>query len=391
MSTKVLDRKNYENKTIYLIEILSSYFTDKYYNELYEEAKKLKEKNFTPSVTEAYKHTLQAFLQGISNPKFYQKALVNIQEFISNNGFYGIISYSTCIDKIVGEFIPKSYLNVIIDSDMTKKAGIINFIFTNVNKSFVESLVYNHFPIIIDVRNKDNATVLKNELIDLFLIERDKLFQRFVISQSGVKPTDAKVDRNFITKFENEFKKVFDEKVKLMQLIKNMKTIIIKKDNENKQLKQELATCQETQRHQQYEQTVVQTQPWTPPKSTQTTNINTNTRQTPAKQTPVRKSQSKSKLKQEQERAKKEQKQNQEQEQERLKQEQEEAQKQEHDRNMSENESEESNTDEESDQESTVALDKIVDKQETTPVEHDNDEHTENEHETHGDELSDFY
>ena len=64
MSSKerILDRNNYSKKTLDTFEILAAYFIDIYYNHLYIEGNKLKTEKNVSSITEGYKHALNAFL-----------------------------------------------------------------------------------------------------------------------------------------------------------------------------------------------------------------------------------------------------------------------------------------------------------------------------------------
>ena len=67
MDTRILDRQNYSPKTMENFEIMSAYYIDIFYNHLYNEAKKLKVSGSVSSITEGYKHTLNAFLKSLSN------------------------------------------------------------------------------------------------------------------------------------------------------------------------------------------------------------------------------------------------------------------------------------------------------------------------------------
>ena len=105
---RIFDRNNYQKKTMDCFEVMGAYFVDIYYNHLFIEGKKLRTNKSASSITEGYKHALNAFLQGVENPKTYKKILVGIHSFFISSGFTSI-SFSDCIERVTEEFIPKDY------------------------------------------------------------------------------------------------------------------------------------------------------------------------------------------------------------------------------------------------------------------------------------------
>ena len=81
MENRILDRSNYSQKTMENFEIMSAYYIDIFYNHLYNEAKKLKAGGTVSSITEGYKHTLNAFLKSLSNPNLYKKSLSGLHHY----------------------------------------------------------------------------------------------------------------------------------------------------------------------------------------------------------------------------------------------------------------------------------------------------------------------
>ena len=93
------DKKNYGSKTIETYEIMAAYFVDIFYNHLYNEATKLKINGSCSSITEGYKHSLNAFIKGLNNAKLYKKYIVGIHHYYITVGFASI-SFSKCVDRV---------------------------------------------------------------------------------------------------------------------------------------------------------------------------------------------------------------------------------------------------------------------------------------------------
>lgn len=215
-----------QKKTLDTFEIITAYFVDIFYNHLFLEAKKLRTNKSVDSITEGYKHALNAFLQGIENPKLYKKTLVGIHSFFISSGFNSI-TFAECIERITMEFIPKNYYSTVSNQ---QKISILKLVICQSNKAFVENLVKKFLSMIIDNHNEpDNIRVLQDKFIDILMLERENLFNRFVSTQKNVKSSP----HNALTEaMQNEIKKLCKEKFELKKLTTDMKKIILKKETE---------------------------------------------------------------------------------------------------------------------------------------------------------------
>jgi hypothetical protein len=226
-SKKILDKSKYTKKTIDTFEIISAYFIDIYYNHLFIEAKKLKTAGTVNSITEGYKHTLNAFLQGIENPKLYKKSLVGLHNFFINYGFSSM-SFAQCIDRITQEFIPGDYYESVTKE---KRISILRIVISNSNKSIIEKIVRKYLERIIDYHNEvDNIRVLQDEFIDILLFEREAMYHRFISTRTKVNKNSPHINVAMIEKMQNEIKTAYQEKYELKKLILSLKKIIIAKE-----------------------------------------------------------------------------------------------------------------------------------------------------------------
>lgn len=223
----ILNKNNYEKKTLDTYEVISAYFVDIYYNHLYIEAKKLKTNNSTTSITEGYKHALNAFLQGIENPKLYKKSLVGMHSFFISSGFSSI-TFSECIEKITQEFIPKDYY---LTLSKQKKISVLKFIIGKSNKIFIEKIVRKFLIMIIDQHKEiDNIRVLQDEFMNILIYEREEMYHRFITTETK---TTKGADFNIIKMeaMQNDIKNLCIDKYKLNTMITNLKKIIVNKEN----------------------------------------------------------------------------------------------------------------------------------------------------------------
>jgi hypothetical protein len=220
------NRSDYSKRTIDTFELMSVYFIDIYYNHLYVEAKNLRNDAKASSITEGYKHALNAFILGIENNKHYKKTLVGIHDsFVMHGGFIHL-SFAECISKITDEFIPMDYLSVVTKQ---QKITILNMVICQVNRTFVERIVRKFMRMIIDNHSEqDNPRLLQDEFVDLLILQRENIYHKFIDKQA--KKTDPTLSSKVVESMQAEIKKLYGEKYELKKNITKMKKIIITKE-----------------------------------------------------------------------------------------------------------------------------------------------------------------
>lgn len=226
--TELYDKQNYSSKTLETYEILAAYFVDIFYNHLYNEAKKLKINKSCASITEGYKHSLNAFIKGLNNAKLYKKYIIGIHHYYIAIGFASI-SFSKCVDRVTQEFIPIDYFNSL---SSTQKMGVLRLILNSSLKQFIIIIVKEHLKKIIDFHNeKDNARLLQDALINCFMLERESMYQRFMSSYND----NTSINTKLINNMQSDIKKLVKEKVVLKKKYDHLiKLYFIKKKDEKK-------------------------------------------------------------------------------------------------------------------------------------------------------------
>lgn len=228
MSNRIFDRSNYSKKTLDTYEVISAYYVDMYYNHIYLEAKKMRTEKSVSSITDGYKHILNIFLQDIDTPKRYKKNLLALYQFFLDNGFTGL-SFSACLEKIIHEFVPVNYYESLTN---TQKNSIIRLVLNQANKAFIEKIAKQYMSSIIDNHmDEDNIRVLQDEFIDLLLIEREGMYQRFISVKAKPNQKNGHINTAIVDTLRNELKVLYKEKYELKKTITALKKIIVNKEN----------------------------------------------------------------------------------------------------------------------------------------------------------------
>jgi hypothetical protein len=256
MTDRLFDKQNYSPKTLENFEIMSAYYVDIFYNHLYIEAKKLKATGNVASITDGYKHTLNAFLKGLDNPKLYKKSIVGMHHYFISIG-YASISFAKCIDRLTKEFIPLDYFSSLT---VTQKMGVLRMVLNQSLKLFIKKIVDDHMAKIIDFHiEKDNVRILQDELIDCFILEREGMYQRFIAENTKTNKNET-VNRLLAEKMQTEIKRLVREKYDQQKQILILKKIITKRKNQDEKYKEIMGGLQseisllKQQKHQQQQQ-----------------------------------------------------------------------------------------------------------------------------------------
>lgn len=233
VNTRIFDRSNYSSTTISTFQIVGAYFVDVYYNHLYTEAIKFKTDGKAASKTEGYRHATFAFLSALDNkakgyrPENYNKLLQGIYEYFVFWTQFSSMTVSECIDKIVREFVPADYFASLAKE---QKRNILRQILIESIREFTKIVIGEFLGAIIDNHDETaNVEALKEKMVDVFIVQRETMFHKFIDCRSGGKP-DEKVDKRFLDKLRNEVMRLNDLTQSMAQ--------------ENKHLTEKLAAVQ---------------------------------------------------------------------------------------------------------------------------------------------------
>lgn len=191
---RFLDRSAYSNKCLDTYRIIGCHFVDIFYNHLYDEAIKLKNDGKVASVTEGYRHAIYAFISALDpqsstyRAHHYSSLLQGIQECFAK---YVVVSITIrdVIDKIVTEFVPEQFNKSL---SVEQKSRIIRDILLNTVRAFVRTIAQEYINLIIDNHEDPSSVdILKEKIVDIFIIQRVNMYQKFVKSATAGETTDA--------------------------------------------------------------------------------------------------------------------------------------------------------------------------------------------------------
>ncbi len=217
---RMFDRSSYSQRTISTFQLVGAYLVDIYYNHLYTEAVKLKNDGKVPNITEGYRHATFAFVSAI-DPKskttyraeHYTKLLQGINEYFIHWTSFNTLTITECIDKIVREFVPDDYYRSL---DKDQKRNILRAVLTSSIRLFTKSVATEFLSSIMDNHDDPaNTEALKEQIIEIFIHEREGMFHKFLDCRSGGN-LEEKVDKSIADKMRNEIKRLNEERDKLV-------------------------------------------------------------------------------------------------------------------------------------------------------------------------------
>jgi hypothetical protein len=219
-----------ESKSVpIVIDGISSYFVNIYYNHLYIEGKKEKNRGNSETITGGYTNVLNAFLRAFNEIKVYKKFLNELHIYFIDNECSSVITYNNFIDICVKEFVPQDFM-LSLTSD--QKHTILRNVLLQANKVFIPMIIKNYLIHIIDKRDEDNAYYIREKFIDVLLIEKRKIYCRFLHSSTKTDTKTPEINVEVLNRFQENVKILHKEKLDLKNEILDLKQAI--KDYESK-------------------------------------------------------------------------------------------------------------------------------------------------------------
>ncbi len=214
---RIFDKNKYSEKPLRVYGILSRYFVDIFYNELYDQAIRLHRKNEKVAIVDNYKHALDAFLHAINNAnsKLYKDLMSGIHQTFEHYEDPNI-SYQECVDNVAKEFIPSDYWNILSYQDKGKVVGIV---IANSTKAMIHNIAVDHIDDVINIREGSDMTdEWQNEYVDILISEREKLYQQIINAQTG-----SGENQSLVETMRREIRSLYAEKKKLREQVIDLK------------------------------------------------------------------------------------------------------------------------------------------------------------------------
>jgi len=229
---RILNRNNYSNRTISVFQIIGAYLSDIYYNHLYTEAQKLKTNGKTSTVTEGYRNACYAFLSALDvkckehyKVEHYNQLLTGINEYFQTWTSFNTLTISECMNKISKEFVPDDYYN---ELDRDNKRTIVRNVLIDCIRETTKMVIVDYLESIIDNHDEEeNIEIIKEKIVDILILEREKMFHKFLERAGGT--SEDKVDKKFLDKILLELDKLNKEKKILVQTVENSESDLKKR------------------------------------------------------------------------------------------------------------------------------------------------------------------
>jgi hypothetical protein len=180
-----------DNYLLSILEIVGAHFVDVFYNHIYSSAHTaLSQSTRTRiSVTDEYRRRVQAYTLGIKqDQQCYRDIITNLHTYFQSMTRYSTLSFADFIDRIVSQFVPNEYFQLMRSSDKDETMGTIICNFIAGLGAYVTGSEM--LPRIIDGRaeySQVTIRMLQDHSITLLLAERDELHNLFIRKQSQAK------------------------------------------------------------------------------------------------------------------------------------------------------------------------------------------------------------
>lgn len=188
---------------INIFEIIALYLTDKFYNDIYYKAEI--ESKGGSGMTNLYKSHMVLYYKTIAANhsdwliSVISKLKVMFKEYKLTSY---IITTNECVNTLVQSFIPEEFVECINHAD---KHSIIYLCLSNVVSSTIDNISKNSQMVICpDHNNPAKMAALKDVIIELLIIEREKMQTRFI--SDSVKSKNGMVDEETVKRFRKNLK-----------------------------------------------------------------------------------------------------------------------------------------------------------------------------------------
>ena len=209
-----VDKSKYNAQTLSIIDVMACYFLDMLYNVLYLRVKELKKSEKIANITDGYKSALMVYYKGLNNNDNLTKCIENIQRTFNEQPGFSNVSFLECINNIVEQFSPKDAFDGFGDKE---KRILLKKVVIDVNSAFISHILNNRLRMIIDDRkNKQSVNILKGELMDFFLLEREKIISEYLNVVLNVEKTGS-----ISTQTAERLQQIISDTVKNMVIYKN--------------------------------------------------------------------------------------------------------------------------------------------------------------------------
>lgn len=199
-----MNRKNYDTDTLRILDIVGTYFIDVFYNEIYIKSTEIFNKGKAKSCTDAYRMLVRGYVNGVSTRKdLYMATVKKIHEYYINTQGMPCV-FAEFEDDFLSKFIPREYYSIL--NSQEKDKILHEILIAGVTQLGNQLLQQNNLQKIIDNhRARSNIALFQENMVDIFLIQREIYYQKFtkeIVNESAKVPLEIYNKLKFALKEE---------------------------------------------------------------------------------------------------------------------------------------------------------------------------------------------
>ena len=124
--------------TITIVNIISSWAVNNYYNSLHQYAVKMHTIGNAQSITDAYINIVSQYLESLNNNNGYKKSIQSLHTYCVDYTTYTGMSFSMWIREILKQFVPTDYYNIMTND---QQDSALRNIIVNSLKQFSSEII----------------------------------------------------------------------------------------------------------------------------------------------------------------------------------------------------------------------------------------------------------
>jgi hypothetical protein len=200
------------HKAMNVINIISAWTVNTFYNYLDQEARALHKAGRAESITDGYKFIVKMYLQSFDTSDGYKRILSGLHKYYMDV-LRCPIEFGEWVKEVVGQFVPVEYSRIMsdVDQDKTMRTILLSAI-----RSFSSEVVCSNLLDRLITNHGDPSLVpqMKDHMKESLIFERQRLYRALFKSSVGVadnKPLEAMkrelcaaIQENVLLKHKNE-------------------------------------------------------------------------------------------------------------------------------------------------------------------------------------------
>lgn len=218
-----MDHKKYNERMISIFDTIGSYFVDVFYNGLYSKARNRVSQGGNISITTEYKKYILNYVNGIARADLYKAEVRHLHNFYQAMSGYGETIFTDFENRILLQFIPNEYYR---DFTTKRKEQTFRDIIINTVKDLADVIIEPgiYKKIIDDHLNTANVTLLQNRTVDIFILQHENYYSKFVKIAGGL--SEGTVSKSVVEKLRaayyartQEYEKLRDDHARALHIL----------------------------------------------------------------------------------------------------------------------------------------------------------------------------